>query len=55
MMIYLAIVTLLASTVSLAFSGHYGSNYILTSDIIGPAFYSAFAWEAIVDPTHGRV
>jgi hypothetical protein len=56
MMISLAIaLTLLVSTLSFASPDHFGTNYILTSDIIGSAFYSAFTWEAIVDPTHGRV
>lgn len=29
--------------------------YYISEDIVGPAFYTHFNWEAIVDPTHGRV
>ncbi|KIM37388.1 glycoside hydrolase family 16 protein [Hebeloma cylindrosporum] len=47
--------SLLASTPSFATTDHFGTNYLLTSNIVGPAFYSAFTWEAIADPTHGRV
>jgi hypothetical protein len=39
------------STHTLAFSG----KYFLKDEIVGPAFYSYFDWEAIDDPTHGRV
>ena len=29
--------------------------YFLSDKIIGPDFYTAFEWEAIKDPTNGRV
>jgi len=32
-----------------------GRAYILKEDIIGPGFYTHFDWEAIDDPSHGRV
>lgn len=55
-MIPLAIaLTLLVSRPVFASVGPIGQDWFLTSNIVGPAFYSAFNWEAIVDPTHGRV
>ncbi|KAF8193713.1 glycoside hydrolase family 16 protein [Pholiota molesta] len=39
------------STHTLALSG----KYFLSDEIVGPAFYTYFDWEAIDDPTHGRV
>ena len=32
-----------------------GATYLLTDNIIGKTFYTNFDWEAIPDPTHGRV
>ncbi|EDR02394.1 glycoside hydrolase family 16 protein [Laccaria bicolor S238N-H82] len=32
-----------------------GATYLLTDNIVGKTFYSNFDWEAIPDPTHGRV
>jgi hypothetical protein len=49
---WLALVFLLyLSTHTLALSG----KYFLSDEIVGPAFYTYFDWEAIDDPTHGRV
>ena len=31
------------------------SGYSITDTIIGSDFYDFFAWEAVPDPTHGRV
>lgn len=31
------------------------ATYPLSDTVIGSAFYSAFNFEAIADPTHGRV
>lgn len=33
----------------------YGAIYSLSDEVYGPGFYSFFEWEAIEDPTHGRV
>ena len=33
----------------------YGAIYSLSDEICGLGFYSFFEWEAIEDPTHGRV
>ena len=33
----------------------YGAIYSLSDDVCGLGFYSFFEWEAIEDPTHGRV
>jgi hypothetical protein len=35
--------------------GVIGATYTLSDNIVGNAFYDAFNWEAISDPTHGRV
>ncbi|KAF8970936.1 glycoside hydrolase family 16 protein [Flammula alnicola] len=43
---------LVLPTSSVAFGG---KTYFRSSDIVGPAFYNHFNWEAIDDPTHGRV
>ena len=32
-----------------------GDTYSLTSGIVGPDFLNFFTFEAIADPTHGRV
>ncbi|KAF5313916.1 hypothetical protein D9619_013047 [Psilocybe cf. subviscida] len=32
-----------------------GGLYYISEDIVGSAFYTHFNWEAISDPTHGRV
>ncbi|KAF8152572.1 glycoside hydrolase family 16 protein [Crassisporium funariophilum] len=32
-----------------------GATYSLSDNIVGSGFYSAFDWQAIADPTHGRV
>jgi hypothetical protein len=32
-----------------------GVTYPLSDTIVGPAFYNAFNFEAIADPSHGRV
>ena len=32
-----------------------GATYTLSDTIVGNAFYDAFSWQAISDPTHGRV
>lgn len=42
----------LASLVKLAFTG---ATYSLSDEIIGAGFYDKFNFEAIPDPTHGRV
>jgi len=31
------------------------TTYSLTDNIVGSGFYNAFEWEAIADPTNGRV
>ena len=31
------------------------SGYSIVDTVVGPDFYNFFAWEAIPDPTHGRV
>ena len=31
------------------------SLYFLSDNVVGPDFYQYFDWEAIPDPTHGRV
>lgn len=49
------VLILLVSRPSFAFIGPIGHDWFLTSNIVGSAFYSAFDWEDIVDPTHGRV
>ncbi|TEB31665.1 endo-beta-glucanase [Coprinellus micaceus] len=36
-------------------SGVMGAKYSLSDNIVGDGFYSAFEWQAISDPTHGRV
>lgn len=36
-------------------SGVTGAKYSLSDNIVGDGFYSAFEWQAISDPTHGRV
>jgi hypothetical protein len=33
----------------------FGVKYDIVDTVIGNAFYKAFTWEAIPDPTHGRV
>jgi hypothetical protein len=33
----------------------YGAIYSLSDEVCGPGFYGFFEWEAIEDPTHGRV
>lgn len=33
----------------------FATTYLLTDEIIGHNFYNAFVWEAIADPTNGRV
>lgn len=33
----------------------YAATYTLEDNIVGPDFYDAFEWQAIDDPTHGRV
>lgn len=40
---------------SLAGSVLAGATYSLSDSIIGESFYSAFSFEAIADPNHGRV
>ena len=32
-----------------------GARYLLKENIIGAAFYDHFDWEAVDDPSHGRV
>ena len=32
-----------------------GGTYNLNSNVVGSDFYSAFSFQAIADPTHGRV
>jgi hypothetical protein len=38
-----------------AISGAMAAKYTLSDNIVGDGFYSAFDWQAISDPTHGRV
>jgi len=33
----------------------FASTYFLSDNVVGPDFYHYFDWEAIPDPTHGRV
>lgn len=47
----LVLILLYLSAHTLALKG----KYFLSDDIVGPAFYTHFDWEAIDDPTHGRV
>ena len=45
-------------TVSLTNSvvkGVHGATYHLEDNVVGGAFFDAFEWQAIEDPTHGRV
>jgi hypothetical protein len=37
------------------FTSTLAATYQLSDEIVGPTFYTAFEWEAIADPTHGRV
>ena len=32
-----------------------GASYYLSENIVGNGFYRSFDWQAIKDPTHGRV
>jgi hypothetical protein len=32
-----------------------GATYSLSDSVVGEGFYSAFSFEAIADPNHGRV
>jgi hypothetical protein len=32
-----------------------GATYVLRENIVGEGFYDSFSFEAIPDPTHGRV
>ncbi|KAF6746910.1 glycoside hydrolase family 16 protein [Ephemerocybe angulata] len=36
-------------------TGVLAGPYTLSDNIVGPAFFDAFEWQAIGDPTHGRV
>ncbi|KDR71891.1 hypothetical protein GALMADRAFT_102381 [Galerina marginata CBS 339.88] len=47
--------TLFFSLFGLALSVSVGATYLLKEDIVGPLFYTHFDWQAIDDPTHGRV
>jgi len=40
---------------SLTGSALAGATYMLSENIVGEGFYSSFNFEAIADPTHGRV
>jgi hypothetical protein len=42
-------------TLSLTVSSVLGAVYFRTEHIVGQDFYDAFNFEAIADPTHGRV
>lgn len=49
---------LLALISVLALSGPlsvFGQTYLIKDNIVGDGFYSAFTFEAIADPTDGRV
>jgi hypothetical protein len=35
--------------------GVHGATYHLRDNIVGAGFFNAFEWQAIEDPTHGRV
>ncbi len=48
----LALISVLALTGPLSV---YGQTYLIKDDIVGEGFYSAFTFEAIADPTDGRV
>ena len=49
-------VVLLAALFALfSFTPALAATYSLSDEIIGSAFYNAFNWEAIEDPTQGRV
>lgn len=39
----------------LSFTPALAGTYLLSDEIIGSDFYTAFNWEAIEDPTQGRV
>lgn len=39
----------------LSFTPALAANYTLSDNIVGAAFYTTFEWEAIPDPTRGRV
>lgn len=47
---FAAVITALSS-----FAPALAHIYSLSNEIVGPGFYSAFVWEAIADPTQGRV
>lgn len=40
---------------SFAANSAFGTVYNLNNNIIGSGFYDAFVFEAIADPSHGRV
>lgn len=42
------VIAIFASTVS-------ADTYSLSSKLVGQGFLNAFSWQAITDPTHGRV
>ena len=33
----------------------FADTYSLSSKLVGQGFLNAFSWQAIADPTHGRV
>jgi hypothetical protein len=45
---------LLLSVLSVS-SLSFASTFFLSDSVVGPDFYQFFDWEAIPDPTHGRV
>ncbi|KAJ2929630.1 hypothetical protein H1R20_g7464, partial [Candolleomyces eurysporus] len=46
---------LTASLMSFIVKGVHGETYHLRDNVVGGAFFDAFEWQAIEDPTHGRV
>ena len=51
---FLKTLVLTVSLTSVVKSVH-GATYLLRDNIVGAGFFDAFEWQAIDDPTHGRV